>query len=425
MSEFVVNFSDAQGRDLKLDINQGYVYDQKGNQVDRWFPAESSTEEHTEQQMLADYAHDTHVVTMRAAIDSPRAAMRELRDAIKAAREGREQTVLMDLGQGDVHLPAALPNFAGGYRQFAPIADIAAPPVLTNNPADKYFIFSQNDAFQVAQPILGAPAAQPAEVPPRLANQTFSTTEYALGSFVPTQVDAAADAPLRIKQAALKRVLNNLMIRREQRVANLVSNQSNWNSNNVVTLGSGFQWDGGASSDPVKDIHTRMEQSLGEVTGIIMSEPLFHAFQRNPAVQKYFTFKNGAQALPDAEQMQAILQLPPIYVGRMKNFAPNGGAVTFIWGNSAILIRQPEQMPPTTQDDIATAYTFRWNAVAKANIPDKTAGMGFAASGGFVVREFFNQVRGTLGGSQLVCLHFDAEVMTSQYVGGVIGAAFQ
>ena len=422
--EFVVDYTDPQsGQPCKLDINNGYLYDLSGNQIARWYPGESTTSEHETQQACVDWVNDRHEMSMRIAQGLPIAAMRELSNTIQ--KRPHSDVVTMDLGNQDVHIPSALPNFAGGYRLPTPVADIASPPLLVDHQSDKYWVFSQNDAYQVAAPIVGSGGSQAAEIPPRLANQSYIATEYALGYFVPTQLEANQDAALNIRKAALKRVLNNLMQRREQRVANLLSTSGNWNSNNVVTLGSGFQWDGGASSDPVHDIHTRMEQSLGDVTGIIMSEPLWHAFQRNPAVQKYFTYKDGTAAIPDPSEMQSILNLPPIYPARLKSFAPVGGALTFTWGNAAILIRQPEQMPPVTQDDIATSYTFRWNAGKSHRVPDQTQGMGWAAAGGFVVREFFNQVRGTMGGSQLVCLHWDQEAMTSQYVGGAIFAAFQ
>ncbi len=427
-TEFVVALRDKAGREVKLDLNNGFVYDKAGNQVAKWSPKTATRKEHETQQFCADYVAAEQRVLMKAALESPRESMRELRDALKSAQSDAERTVLMDLGVGDVHLPAAMPNFAGGYRQALPMADVFAPPLLAPNPSDKYFIFDKNDAFQAAAPQVGSGGAAPAEVPPRLNTSTYSVSEYALGSFVPLQIDAAADAPLRIRQAALKRVMNTLRLRRELRVANLATNTANWGTNQTTTLGAGYQWDGGASSDPIKDIQTRIEQSLSDgVSGIIMPEPLFHAFQRNPNVQKYIQYKAGAKPLPNADEMGPLLELPPIYVAKMKYLAPAGGALTYVWGNDVILFRMPDQLPPTTQDDIATAYTFRWNAGAKAGIPDAASQstMGFAASGGFVVREFHNQVRGSLGGSQLVAVHFDHEVMTSGFVGGQIHSAWQ
>lgn len=411
MKEHVIAFSDKSVPNAThLDINNGFLYDAQGVQIARWSVKEGSKEQALQRQCAA-YARHESLVLMGNAYRSGFQNLAAVRDG-----KSEERAIAMELGVNDVHLPAALPNFAGGYRNFQPIADMAAPPVVVPKPADKYFVFDSNDAYQIAEPTVGAPAGQVNEVSPRLTNSTFTTLEYALGGFVSTQLEAAADSPLRIRQATTKRILIALLMRRELRVANLLNTTGNWNSNNVVTLGAGFQWNGGASADPVKDIHARMEASLGEISGMIMSEPLWHAFQRNPNVQKYFAYKSGAQPIPDAVQMSAVLQLPPIYVGKMKYKAVNGGALTFMWGNNCILIRQPDQMPPTSQDDIATAYTFRWSG---SGVTDGQA------QGGFIVREFFNQVRGSQGGTQLVVIHHDTEVMTSGFVGGLIAAAYQ
>jgi hypothetical protein len=420
MRSHVIPFSSAAfPTATHLDFNNGYVFDSGGNQLAQ-MSVKNDTKDEKVHKMCADFiASEAMQLTgnaYRSGFDNLASLSRVGTGSDRGFNSGVEQrAAFADLDPSAVHIQSGLPNFAGGYRNFKPIADMGAPPVVVNKQSDKYWIFSQNDAFQLVEPIAGAGGAQVPEVNPRLSNNPFSTIEYALGGFVPTQVEANADAPLKIRQATLKRVLIALLMRRELRVANLLSNSSNWNSNNVVTLASGFQWDGGASSDPIHDLHSRIEASLGDISGIIMAENLWHAFQRNPSVQKYITYKVGAAPIPGPEAMAGLLELPPIYVGRMKYFAPNGGALTYMWGTSCILIRQPDQMPPTSQDDIATAYTFRWNAAAAAG----------QASGGFVIREFFNQFRGSMGGSQLVALHHDAEVMTSGLVGGLIAGAYQ
>ena len=431
MQSHVVAFSSTDiPRAASIDFNNGNVFDAQGNEICK-LSVGNDTKDEELHAMLADYAANEAMVYTGNAY---RTGFENL-SALGNVGSGRGQAFSMagyqpqafdasrlrsaqfaDLGPSDVHIQSGLPNFAGGYRNFKPIADMAAPPVVVTKQSDKYWIFSQNDAFQLVEPIVGAGGAQVPEVNPRLSNNPFTTIEYALGSFVPTQVESNADAPLKIRQAALKRVLVSLLMRREIRVANLLSTSSNWNSNNVVTLGAGFQWDGGGNSDPIHDLHSRIEQSLGEISGIIMAEPTWHAFQRNPSVQKYIQYKVGAAPLPNMTEMASLLELPPIYVGRMKYYAPNGGALTYAWGTGVYLIRQPDQMPPTSQDDIATAYTFRWNA---GTLPDAQA------SGGFVIREFYNQFRGSMGGSQVVCLHHDAEVMTSGLVGGAVLAAYQ
>src|SRR5439155_15992124 len=106
---------------------------------------------------------------------------------------------------------------------------------------------------------------------------------------------------------------------------------------------------------------------------------------------------------PTTTQMSALLDLPPIYVGHMRQ-KNSSGVYDYLWPDDVVLVRQPERMPPIDQEDIATAITFRWNAI---NAP---AGADVQqAAGGFMVREFYNAIRGSMGGSQIVVLMHDDE----------------
>lgn len=418
MSEHLIDFRDVNsagqptGRNLKLDLDTGRVYDEAGTQIAQWRPQDPD-----KTAMLADYASayaDQVMAYSMSTVDKDRA--RQMAVCMAANRGETGELVAMDLGQADVHIPAAMPNYASGYRNEPPIADLMSPPLLAPKASDKYWEFAKEDAFQRAIPNLGAPGAV-GEVAPRLGNQTYSTTEYALAGWVPTQVEANADAPLRILQATTRRVMNALMIERELRVSTLLTTSGNWNSAQVATIAAGAEWNGGASSDPIKNLHDRIEASFGGITGIGMSERTFHSLQRNSQVQKYIQYKVGADPLPNAARMSALLELPPIYVARMKYItAADTSAPSYVWGNHVVLIRQPEEMPPSSQEDVATSYTFRWNV---ANVRDGQA------TNGWVVRQYFTQDRGSMGGSKIVVVHNDAEKMTGKFVGGLLLNAYQ
>jgi hypothetical protein len=146
-----------------------------------------------------------------------------------------------------------------------------------------------------------------------------------------------------------------------------------------------------------------------------MSERVFHSMQRNAQVQKYFAYKNSASPLPASGDMSSLLNIPQIFVAKMK-YINSSGVLDYVWGNDVVLFRMPSQMPPTTQDDVASAVTFRWDA---GSVADGTA------SNGMLVREYFVQDRGTMGGNKVVLVHHDAEVLTSKFVGGAVKAAYQ
>lgn len=419
----------SAGTLLKLDTDTGDVFDEKGNTVAKWEPRGDNEEQ---AQALSDYAYDVVARAGSLAMSTVdpeygKSLYRSYHQNVHRMTGrtdmsgGGADVQLLDLGTSDVHLPAALGNYAAGYRNAPPMADMVAPPIPVDKLVNNYFTFAKEDAFQRAYPNTGAPGAAVYEIPPRLANAQYACIERALGGRVSPQVEANADAPLRILQATVKRVMNAMILEREFRVQSLSRTTANWNAAQVATLLAAFKWNGGASSDPIFDIHSRIEASFGPgLTGMLMSEKAHNAFVRNPAVRAYYAYKDGTPNIPTPEQSGPLLRLPPVFVSKMK-YINSSGNLDYVWGGDVVLFRQPDEMPPTSQDDVATATTFRWNAAGFTGALKDVS----AVTGGFVVRQFYEQYSGSMGFNRVVILHHDAEVMTSKFVGGLIVGAYQ
>lgn len=429
-----------EGAVAAIELESGRIFDAGGNPIGKWDVADEDA--HIRQKsslcagLLAQRQLEYAAYAMSTAVDfndNAGAAHERAKTMLLNAWRTREDEAghlfehffregdrhALDLGVGDVHIPSALPNVAMGYRNEAPMADIYAAPVMVPKPTDFYWVFDKKDAYQRAKPTAGAPGGAVAEIAPRLSSTQFTTVERAVGGFVSTQLEAAADAPLRIVRATALRCQNAMLLEREIRVQSLARTTGNWNSGNVTALSAGFQWNGGASSDPIKDLHTAIEASVMEPSGIIMPQPVWNAFIRNPAVRAFYGFKDDGEYIPSASQFAGKSGLPPIFVSKMRYLDPTG-AISFVWGTDVVLFRQPNEMPPSTQDDIASAYTFRWNMNGYQNVKDV-----MSASGGFIVRQYFVQDRGSLGGMKVVVVHQDAEVQTSGFVGALITGAKQ
>ena len=441
MPEHVVKFT-AQGdpaknplagQALQLDLVGGFVYDAAGNQV-----ARASAIESPKTQMVADFIGEMDLRRMTAglarALTFEPGKSEEVRERAKDAwKQGYTRLLserarrnprskdpdkrLMDLGPSDVHQPAALPNYAAGYDNGGFVADVIAPPILVNKPNDVYYTFAKEDAFQRAMPIVGAAGGQVAEVQPRVANTSFQTVEYAIGGFIEQQLEAAADPALKLRQAFAQRIYKILMIERELRVATLLTTSGNYDSSVVVTLAAGSQWNGGASSDPVKDIHGRVEAAWADdLSGTLLNQQIMHSLQRNPAVQAYIAYKNGIAPLPKSTELGALLELPPFYEAKAK-YINSSGNLAYIWPSTNVaMFRMPGTMPPVDQRDVSTAVTFRWN---DTNVPDGRV------SNGFVIREYYLNHRGSKGGFMQMMIHQDAEAVTSKFAGGLIVSAYQ
>ena len=324
-------------------------------------------------------------------------------------RDETGRLVTMDLGPADVHTPATLSNYAAGYHLGESVADVASPVVMVPKQSDVYYTWDSANDFKRKIPNASSSGGEVAEINPTLSSTTYTAVSYALGGFLPTEVQTNADTPLQPFTKMTQVIVDGLRLEREYRVKNLLQTSGTWDSSVVNTLLTGSQWNGGTASDPVANLHLAIESSYMPVTAIVMSELVWHDFLRNPSVQKYFTYKDMVDGLPDPSKVATQLKLPPIHVSQMKYYT--AGAISYMWGNHVVLLHQPSEMPPTSQMEIASNLTFRWMG---GTAPDGSF------TGGLLVRAFFDQKRGPRGGTKVVSVISDIEVQTSKFVGGLI-----
>lgn len=308
-------------------------------------------------------------------------------------------------------------NFAQGYHLMEGIADVICPVVTVDAPSKKYWEWNSDDAFQRVGNVETSPGSDVREISPRLSSTRFDTKEYALASAVPTEVIAAAQAPVDPLQAAVRRVQTALRLEREIRVANLLTTAANWDSSLVTTLVAGTKWNGGVTSDPIADLVKLIQASWAPVTRIVMGEQAAFAFATNANVQKYIAYKSGAAPIPATSQMTSLFTLPPITIVNQKyRSGVAGSAPTYTWGGDVVLVHEPPGDYPVDGQDIMTCATFRWNG---GTTPDGSY------VDGWLVRTYFDQKRGPKGSTVTVTVHQDAEVMTSKLAGGLIKGAYQ
>lgn len=333
--------------------------------------------------------------------------------------------VTMDLGQSDVHIDTALTNYVTGYANGEMKADMFAPPIVVNAASNKFFQFSADNALATVDGTVVAANGDFAEITPALSNTSYNTVGYALGSRIPTEIIANADAVLNILRAATRMCMDRLQLNREVRVKNLAFTAGNYAASNLIALTGAQKWNGGAASDPIGNIHQLVEASLMPVTHMLMSKQTWNAFQKNPAVQKFIAFKNSAPPLvgtTGAEAWAALLDVPIPVIAEAKAKDPTVAAsYPYVWNGSVVLFRKP---PGEMSDmDIATAKTFRWNGAGGPNLPTEFGG---AVQGGWTVRSFFDPFKGRRGTQTVVVTHDDAEVITGGTAGvAVVGGLIQ
>lgn len=342
------------------------------------------------------------------------------------------QLVALDLGQNDVHFDAPLAAFATGYAldQKLLIANKAMPVVPVEKASDYYYEHDVDDLFEVPQQTVVAPGGKVPEISPRQSKSQFVTIPRALATFLPTEVEGNGDAALILAQQYLALPMTKLLIQREVRVAQALRDPSKYATANKIDLTADptKKWNGGANSDPVKNLLQLIDESLMPVTGIYMSQRTYNAFVQNAAVQKYFAFKDMGKPKPsvaNAADLAALLELPPFVIGRQKYKNPTTGARDFIWGDDVVLLHHPPQLPAIGLP--VSACTFRFSGGLQSGLNGQAARamqqMTFA--NGWGVRAFYDFTRGPQGGRTVIVFHQDAEQVIDTKVAGLIIGAWQ
>ncbi|MEE9395171.1 MAG: hypothetical protein V3W41_21990 [Planctomycetota bacterium] len=328
------------------------------------------------------------------------------------------EPLTFSLTPDDVHVEEELSTYLGGYHPTGFRADEASKVVLVDHDKDLFRDFSSDDAF-LRVDVKGSTEGAIPEVDPVSSTTQYDVVDRFLGSFVNDITEQNATKLFQPRQQAMKRVKWAVQLDREHDTWDLLQVAASWAAANTVTLAAGFEWNGGASSDPIFDLQARIEASAQHVTDIWLNQQVGHDFLRNPLVRDHMRQmigdnapNNAVGSVADAQARAVDFQipgLPPIHIVAGKSRATTGAALSFILGSHAVLTTSPPGVP-TDGMEIATSYTFRRRG---------------RAGTGFETREFRVEGRGPKGGTMIVASMADVAVMTGNNVGGLIRDAHQ
>lgn len=418
-----------------LDIDSGWVYAADGEKIQKMVVGDRA-----DSRMLSDYAaqYDAECisantgrpVTLRdsswATSDNPKGERvvdcRHVYDD-RGNRVGHAdlRTLALaggELAPGDVHIDRGLPNVAFGYALAGGIADVVSPPFLVPNQSDKYWTWSEKNAYVPVMPLEGGAGGGTPEVQGSLSTTNFQTKAYTLGTFITTELQANADAPLNVTQAFMRLVMDKQKLARERRVQNTVQTSGSWNSALVLSVPAANKWNGGVSSNPIDDLKAAIRASYMDPTDIAMSKLVFDYMQESAFIGSRTQAKDRLPAYLSPEEMSKEFGLPRIHIADMKYLASvsSSAAMTYVWGNHVVLFRSTAAL--ASQQDICTTRTFRWSGGVS---PD-----GTTQAGGWHVRTYYDKKRGPLGGTAIVTsIYDDDSILVGKNTGGLIQNAYQ
>lgn len=323
----------------------------------------------------------------------------------------------------DVHDPGQIATYLGGYSNADFRADEMSPVILWDKTQDKYRQFLMQNTFQRVNVKMGH-TAKVRRVDPRTELPTFTMVPRGIASFVPFQTQSSADVPYDAKAAAARRCANVMLIDRELDVVrSLLGTTTNFNANNRIALGAGFQWNGGASSAPIKNLMDLNIRSAGSITAYHMNYELACDFIQHATVKDHIRAFLGdagivgaAAKLGQLEQGRktivdfAIPGIGRICVHNAKVLNETSGLLEYILQAGQVIAVSIPAGIPKDGEDIATSYTFRFKG---------PSGTGWEA------REVLIEDEGPYGGILVIVSQMDIAVMPSTIAGGIITGAHQ
>lgn len=269
----------------------------------------------------------------------------------------------------DLHIDQLLSQMALGYFMEGNIAELIAPTVNVQKQSDVYTIFSRADALRT-ETDHRSPGTEANKVTRTISSDTYFAQNYALKYPVTLEDRANADPVMYQNMIgdAARYVTDKLKLAQEVRVAGIVNSTSNVGS----SAGVGSEWDAAASSDPIGDMNTAMD-NVQDLTGkrpnrIVMGLDAWRSLRRNNQILNRIYGSTNRQGFATRDQVAGLLEVDQILVGAAyRNTAQEGLAETLakVWGDNVTAYYAPSA---PSRDMPSFMYGFRWVAAGLPNM---------------------------------------------------------
>lgn len=188
--------------------------------------------------------------------------------------------VRASLDRADVTQRTLLNEVALQSMEDAFIQDIVAPVHLVDVRSGRQYVSSRTADRAQVDDNLGE-RARANRIPSGLSTVDYDCQPYGLESDVNEQL--AGEHPLLENVAnETRRVASAVYLQQELRVVlGKLFTSTTYNSNNRASLSSGYEWNRGASADPIRNMNTAVAAMNAPGTHIVMSLEVLQAVQEN------------------------------------------------------------------------------------------------------------------------------------------------
>ncbi len=300
-------------------------------------------------------------------------------------RANEELLSLKLLTPGAVHQNATLSNISIQYANEEYIGEQLMPVVSASKMSDIYYIYDKRNRLAAPDDAMGARSSANEVIETR-STATFSCKPYGLKNYVDALTLANQDAPLNEMMDLVQSVADHMALKREQRIATILTTGSNYGSN-TAAIAAGSRWDTAGGGNPIKDIQDAISniwsgRGPSDLVGF-STDDAWKVLSRHPMILDLFKYGGTAPGLATPSMFAGFFGLSKLLIGRARQDTANDGAAASysrVWGTSNFGILRVARSPSIR--NAAFGYTFRFGPVGTDEWFDPSLG----TKGGYYAR---------------------------------------
>lgn len=298
------------------------------------------------------------------------------------ADEARE---IRGVAPSQVHSNVFMSNLSVQYKNDTYIGEQLMPVVPVVHRSDAIATYDKRDRTNVPDDLMGS-RSDANELNETRGSDNYSVKDYALKNHVPATTLENQDGVFNELVDITEAVNEGLAIKREIRIATVLTTAANFGSN-TVTLSGTDQWNSSSGGNPIKNIQDALASCWsgmgpGEFVGYC-SIDVWNVLARH--AQNLDLFKYTAPGLTKMDRLAQELGLSRILVGAARydtaNIGQSSASYSRVWGKHFGIVRVATR--PTIRN-ASFGYTMRMQ-------DDPTTRQWFDASKG-AKGAYFSQV---------------------------------
>lgn len=256
-----------------------------------------------------------------------------------------------------------LTAIALAYRNKKMIAEEVMPRVSVGTQEFKYTVHNADEPFTLPETLVGR-TGKVGQVEFTASDATAACEDHGLEDVVPlVDIENAKKNNFDPMGRATEGVTDYIMLRREKRVADLVTNAALYPAGNKLTLSGTDQWTDQTDSDPIKNILDAIDAMWMAANTITMNKAVWRALRTHPDVVKATNGNSGDTGIAARQAVAELFEVDRILVGEAKiNTAKKGQTATLgeLWGNHVALSYQDPNVTP--KNGVSFGYTAEFSA---------------------------------------------------------------